>query len=77
MTNKTIIKNPQGSHPQYFLKSTYTVKNTYFWREIHKLRIKKKKQCKTKDVQGLYSNTAGYAGGVFLCTQNGLSLENH
>lgn len=60
-TNIIITKNPQGSHPQYFLKSMYTVKNTCFWREINKLRkLKKKKKANQKQaVRGLHSNTAG------------------
>lgn len=50
MTNRQDNKKSTGfSSTMCVLKSTYTVKNTYFWREINKLRKLKQKS----DVQGL------------------------
>lgn len=63
MTNKIIIKKSTGFLSTVFLKSTYTVKNLFLKR---KYTINEFKKCKMKDVQGLYSNTAGDAGGLYV-----------
>lgn len=38
-TDKIIIKKSTGFSSTIFVKSTYTVKNTYFWREINNEEI--------------------------------------
>lgn len=49
MTNRQGNKKSTGFSSTMCFKSTYTVKNTYFWRETNKLRKLKQKS----DVQGL------------------------
>lgn len=69
MTDKIIIKISTG-FSQYFLKSTYTAKNVILKRNKQSKEFKKNAKQK-KDVQGLHSNTAGYADVSFYAPNMG------